>query len=130
LKLIALHQLWKCPVCKGINVKPEFVPPVTDKIIHSNSFLRNQWLIAREQLLDVTELVFIGYSFPQTDYYTEWLFRQLNLRMPKRDVHVTIVNPEYGKRGSLVSKRYDKIFKGYNVKKYSTIKEYANNANH
>ena len=125
-KLIDLHQLWKCPVCKGVKVTPEIVPPVSAKIIHSNSFIRNQWLIAREKLLDVTELVFIGYSFPPTDHYTEWLFRQLNLREGKKDLMITIVNPEYGKRGSLVSKRYDTIFKGYKIRKFSTLKDYAN----
>lgn len=94
-------------------------------MIHENSFLKNQWLIAREKLLDVNELIFIGYSFPPTDYYTEWLFRQLNFIEKRNDIKITVVNPEYGKRGSLVTKRYKTIFRGYDIIGFKSLKDYS-----
>lgn len=124
-RLIDLEKQWECRECGGKKMKPQIIPPVSNKMIHKNSFLKNQWLIAREKLLDASQLVFIGYSFPQTDYYTEWLFRQLNLIEKPHDVKITVVNPEYGKKGSSVTKRYNSIFKGYNIEHFKTLKEYS-----
>jgi NAD-dependent SIR2 family protein deacetylase len=124
-KLLGLRDLWKCNSCDGGKLRPEIIPPVSNKTIHSNSFVRDQWHIAREKLLDASELVFIGYSFPPTDYYTEWLFRQLNFIEKGHDVKITVVNPEYGKRGSIVTKRYRTIFRGREIKNFGTLKEYA-----
>lgn len=123
-KLLNLRDLWTC-VCGSKNIKPVIVPPVSEKMIYKNSFLKNQWLIALEKLLDVTELVFIGYSFPPTDYYSEWLFRQLNFIEKKKKIKITIVNPDYNKRYSVVKSRYDAIFKGYEIQHFMTLKDYA-----
>jgi hypothetical protein len=125
-KLLGIRDLWKCASCGGGKLRPEIIPPVSNKMIHSNSFIRNQWHIAREKLLDAAEIVFIGYSFPPTDYYTEWLFRQLNFIEKGHDAKITVVNPEYGKRGSVVTKRYKTIFRGREIKSYRTLKEYVN----
>jgi len=124
-KLLGLRDTWKCSTCGGGHVKPQIVPPVSNKMIHTNSFLRNQWLIAREKLLDTTELIFIGYSFPPTDYYTEWLFRQLNLIEKPHKVKITVVNPEFGKRNSIVTKRYKTLFRGHDIEGFTTLKEYS-----
>lgn len=124
-KLLGLRQTWKCSSCGGDKVKPQIVPPVSNKMIHANSFLKNQWLIAREKLLDANELVFIGYSFPPTDYYTEWLFRQLNFIETNNKPKVTVVNPEFGKRGSIVTKRYKTIFRGCEIEGFKTLMEYS-----
>ncbi|MFA6979955.1 MAG: hypothetical protein WC209_11615 [Ignavibacteriaceae bacterium] len=124
-KLLGLRDTWKCSSCGGSKLKPQIVPPVSNKMIHENSFLKNQWLIAREKLLDVHELIFIGYSFPPTDYYTEWLFRQLNFIEKRHEIKVTVVNPEFGKRGSIVTKRYKTIFKGCKIEGVKTLKEYS-----
>jgi len=108
-------------------MKVLIVPPVSDKMIYKNSFLKNQWLIAREKLLDISEIVFIGYSFPPTDYYSDWLFRQINFIEKRPELKITIVNPEYGKKGSIVTKRYNSLFKGFEIKSYKTLREYAKN---
>ena len=124
-RLLNMRETWTCSGCGSNKLKPQIVPPVSNKMIHKNSFLKNQWLIAREQLVGVNELVFIGYSFPTTDYYTEWLFRQLNFIEESHDIHITAVNPEYGKRNSIVTKKYNTIFKDYDIKSYKTLKEYS-----
>lgn len=126
-KLLGLRSLWECESCGGVKLKSHIIPPVSNKMIHKNSFLKNQWLIAREKLLDVTELIFIGYSFPPTDYYTEWLFRQLNFIEKRHDIKITVVNPEFGKRGSLITKRYNTIFRGCKLEGFKTLKEYSKN---
>lgn len=123
--LTKLRANWKCPNCDSNKVEPFIVPPVSDKMIHKNTLLRNQWLIAREQLLNTNELVFIGYSFPPTDFYTEWLFRQIYFIAERPELKVTVVNPEYGKRNSSVTKRYKSIFRNVEIEGYKTLKDYV-----
>jgi len=75
----------------------------------------------------VNELVFIGYSFPPTDHYSCWLFRQLNLMEDRKQVKIVVVNPEYGKRTSEVTKRYNSIFKKADIESYKSLREYSEN---
>lgn len=125
-RLLILHELWKgCPSCEKTYKKPYIVPPVSNKMIHKNSFLKTQWLIAREKLLSARELIFIGYSFPTTDFYTDWLFRQLNYINDRQEIKITVVNPEYGKSNSSVTKKYNSIFKGYKIDSYKTLRSYS-----
>lgn len=123
--LLNMRETWTCPECGSNKLKPLIVPPVSNKMIHKNSFLKNQWLIAREQLVGASEIIFIGYSFPTTDFYTEWLFRQLNFIEERPKIQVTVVNPDYGKINSIVTKRYNRIFKDFDIKSYKTLKEYS-----
>lgn len=124
-KLLSFHDSWKCQYCGDTHLKYYIVPPVSNKLIHKNSLLKNQWLIAREKLLDVNELIFIGYSFPPTDFYAEWLFRQIYFIDGKPNIEITIVNPDYGKKYSQVTKRYNQIFHGFKINTFKTLKEYA-----
>ena len=124
-KLTGLKDSWTCKECGESKLKPLIIPPVSNKMIHKNSFLKNQWLIARQKLLDINELIFIGYSFPPTDYFTEWLFRQIYFIEKRNNIKITIVNPEYGKRGSIVTKRYNTIFRGFEIESFKTLKEYS-----
>lgn len=126
-KLLDMMKLWKCPCCGSDQSEPVIVPPVSNKMIYKNSFLKSQWLIAAEKLLDVDHLIFIGYSFPSTDYYSEWLFRQINFIEEKPDLRITVVNPEYGKKYSQVTKRFNTIFRGYKIESFKTLKDYAIN---
>ncbi len=123
--LLNSRQLWKCPSCGNDRPKPLIVPPVSNKLINKNAFIKKLWLIAREQLTNVTDITFIGYSFPPTDFYTEWLFRQLNFIVDRPEIKITIVNPEYRKRGSAVTKRYNNLFRDYEIESYKTLKQYS-----
>lgn len=124
-RLLNMRETWKCDSCGGNQLKPQIIPPVSNKMIHENSFLKKQWMIARDQLIDTEKLIFIGYSFPPTDYYTEWLFRQLNFIENRDKLKITVVNPEYGNRKSIVTKRYNTIFKSYEIESFKTLKEYS-----
>jgi hypothetical protein len=114
----------KCERCKEES-KFFLVPPVSNKVlIHQNSFLHKLWLIAREKLAYADKIVFIGYSFPSTDFYTEWLFRQINFLVGRKP-EITIVNPEVKNKDSQVMKRYKTIFKDHKFQKFATLREYA-----
>jgi hypothetical protein len=41
-KLLTMRQTWSCSSCGANNLKPLIVPPVSNKLIHKNSFLKNQ----------------------------------------------------------------------------------------
>lgn len=114
----------KCPTCKRKRSKSFIIPPVSNKLIYKNTFLHKLWLIAREKLSYANRIVFIGYSFPVTDFYSEWLFRQIYFLIGGRFA-ITVVNPEMFKKGSVVPKRYKAIFKHCKITKYRTLADYA-----
>lgn len=114
----------KCPLCKGDRVRLFIVPPVSNKLIHKNTFLHKLWLTAREKLTYTKRIVFIGYSFAPTDFYTEWLFRQIHF-LEGIQPEIEIVNPDVFKQGSPVYKRYRAIFRNLKITRYRTLAEYA-----
>lgn len=121
---LSLDSFAKCKTCKH-PAKVFIVPPVSNKaIIHRNSFLHKLWLIARGKLPRASRLVFIGYSFPSTDFYTGWLFRQIYFLAEGRP-EITVVNPEVKKRNSEVLRRYKAIFRGHEFETFDTLREYA-----
>lgn len=120
----SLDAFCECGTCKH-RLSFFIVPPVSNKaIIHRNSFLHKLWLISREKLQYASRIVFIGYAFPSTDFYTEWLFRQIYFLAEGRP-EITVVNPEIKKKNSEVSRRYKAIFGGYKFETFNTLKEYA-----
>jgi hypothetical protein len=42
-------------------------------------------------------IIFIGYSFPPTDFYSQWLFRQVYF-LQKHRPEIVVVNPEMKKQ--------------------------------
>lgn len=113
----------KCPRCNQ-DAQRLIVPPVTNKLLYKDRFLHKLWLLAYEKLLRADRIIFIGYSFPPTDFYSEWLFRQIHyLTGGKPDI--VVVNPEMFKKGSLVSKRYKSLFRNCRITKYRTLAEFA-----
>jgi hypothetical protein len=113
-----------CNVCGSRSTKHFIVPPVSNKLIHKNSFMHQLWLIAREKLSHCQRLVFIGYTFPSTDFYSEWLFRQIYF-LAGEQPEIVVVNPEIFRKNSLVSKRYSTIFRNHEFVRYKTLEEYA-----
>lgn len=75
-----------------IRCTPFIVPPLLDKVpLLKHRTLRTIWNIARETIAEADELVFIGYSWPATDFMTEFLFRQAR---KSRSQQVTVVAPD------------------------------------
>jgi len=68
------------------------VPPILHKRITATPVIRSIWGLARNRLLTATKVFIVGFSFPPTDYYADWLLRSsLGAR---RDVEIFVVNPE------------------------------------
>jgi hypothetical protein len=79
----------RCETCKG-EVSTVLVPPLLNKPIMHSPIFRNIWSNALHALRQAQKIVIIGYSFPPTDFYTEWLFRSA---WSDPDTRVQIVNP-------------------------------------
>ena len=121
----------QCKYC-GKRLNPYIIPPTSNKInIHKETFINKIWLIARDILRYVEEIIFIGYSFPPTDYYSQWLFRQINYLYNEEDesfptTKITIVNPEMADKSSDTYKRYKRLFNGHEIKTFKTLETYVN----
>jgi hypothetical protein len=78
----------------GIESMPLIIPPVKDKkyTLFANLFI-DLWDIAKQEILSATEIIIIGYSFPQTDTKTIQLFKEA-FSGKKKLPNVVIVNPE------------------------------------
>ncbi len=129
LKRLSLSDFDGCKHC-GNKLEVYIIPPTSNKIdIYKNSFIHKQWLLVREKLRHISKLVFIGYSFPLTDFYAEWLFRQINFLIDTEkkfvQVNIDIVNPEVMNKKSTTYKRYKYIFKGHRFNFYENLKSYV-----
>jgi hypothetical protein len=114
----------KCVFCGTEGPEAVIVPPVTEKLLNRNAFLRSLWLIARDKIASAERIVFIGYSFPIGDVYSEWLFRQIHFLEGEKP-ELVVVNPEIYKPRSSVSQRYRTIFKGCEIVRCPSLAEYA-----
>ena len=129
VKDIKLDDFDKCSECGG-KLSKNIIPPTSNKIsIYKDSYMHRLWLLAREKLRFYKRLVFIGYSFPPTDFYSEWLFRQINF-LHDRDakfaiMDIDIVNPEILDKRSITYNRYYSIFKGHRIRKFNDLEEYV-----
>lgn len=126
-RLLRFLEMHKCPACGNDRGEPFIVPPTSQKFIHRGTTLHRLWLLAREQLQYCSRIVFIGYSFPATDFYSEWLFRQIYFLEGKRP-DVIVVNPEIVKPRSPVSQRYQKIFKNCIIHRFPTLERFCRDA--
>lgn len=122
-KLLRFFGMHKCPSCGNEHGKPFIVPPTSQKFIRRGTFLYKLWLLAREQLPYFRRIVFIGYSFPPTDFYSEWLFRQIYFDKERRP-DIIVVNPMIMKPKSLVAQRYQKIFRGCRINRFPTLESF------
>lgn len=61
----------------NLSFTPFIIPPILDKTgYYGNKFLRRLWFFAHECLAFSEEIVIIGYSFPETDYFARFLIRE------------------------------------------------------
>lgn len=114
----------KCPECGYERPRRMIVPPTSHKLIRKGSFLHRLWLVARNTLPRISTIIFIGYSFPATDFYSEWLFRQFRF-IDARNPEIVVVNPEMGDKNSRMWRKYSSIFPGSKITPFATLKEFA-----
>lgn len=78
----------------GLVSIPLIIPPVKNKSYdYFGDLFRNLWQKAEESLVTAEDIVLIGYSFPETDYQSDRLFKNA---FSKRNTmpRIFIVNPE------------------------------------
>ena len=124
-KLSRFTDMHKCPVCGNERPEPFIVPPTSQKFIRRGTTLHKLWLIARQQLPYCDRIVFVGYSFPVTDFYSEWLFRQIYFFKDRKLPHIIVVNPEIMKPRSRVAQRYQRIFRGCTIERFPTLERFC-----
>jgi hypothetical protein len=115
--------MFKCPACGNEQGKPFIVPPTSQKFIGRGTVLHRLWLLAREQLPSFRKIAFVGYSFPTTDFYSEWLFRQIYF-VKETPPDIIVVNPAIMKPRNPVAQRYQKIFRGCRIHKFPTLESF------
>lgn len=74
-------------------LEPIIIPPILEKDKEiKNKIFQQLWSDAKEILLKTNEIVFIGYSFPDTDFYSKKLF--IEVFSKNKNIDVTFVNPD------------------------------------
>jgi hypothetical protein len=122
--LFSAGRFDRCPACGTERPRRLIVPPTSNKLIQKSSLLHKLWLVARERLAHTSELIFIGYSFPITDSYSEWLFRQFRF-VDLPNPTIVVVNPDMYKPESRTAKRYAEIFRGCEIHRYRNLRAYV-----
>ncbi|MFT5325621.1 MAG: hypothetical protein ACI8P0_003491 [Planctomycetaceae bacterium] len=87
---------------------PYIVPPILDKTqLLKAPILNTIWNRAARRLDQATKLFFIGYSFPRTDFASEFLFRYHT----PADASIVVVNKaDSDEEQQAIKSRYDDIF--------------------
>ena len=128
-KLQRFFGMHKCPRCGNERGEPFIVPPTSQKFIRRGTLLHKLWLIAREKLPLCRRLIFVGYSFPATDFYSEWLFRQIYFIDGQRP-EIIVVNPAIMKKKSQVTQRYEQLFRGCRIHRFGTLQDFRRDGLH
>lgn len=72
----------------------------------------------------ISTAIFIGYSFPNTDFYAEWLFRQFQF-VERPNPRIVVVNPEMNDESSRTWQKYHSVFQGYEITAFETLKDFS-----
>lgn len=114
----------KCPECEAERPRRMIVPPTSQKLIRKGSFLHRLWLIAMHTLPRISTAIFIGYSFPDTDFYAEWLFRLFQF-VEGPNPRIVVVNPEMSNESSRTWQKYHSVFQGCEITAFETLKDFS-----
>lgn len=113
----------KCFHCFEICTKL-IIPPTLKKSINDVPFIRNQWNIAKEVILNASKIVIWGYNLPPTDFYSEWLL--MKSKKNKSLKEIILINPNRDHRKNF-KELFNKIGMDVQYSEYNYFKEYINN---
>ncbi|XDD45239.1 hypothetical protein AB3N60_10980 [Leptospira sp. WS39.C2] len=85
-----MNSPYKCGECHE-QISVMIIPPVLNKSYNLFPVIRKIWNIAARDIEITNHLIIWGYSLPPTDFYSDWLFRQI--RKGKRLESITIIDP-------------------------------------
>lgn len=98
------------------------VPPIlSKKEFYANTLFQNIWYTAKEAISHAKEIYVIGYSFPATDFFAEFLFRQSIANRPSEGRKIIIINKS--NNDCWYRKRVENIFQGceFEYKQIDTV---------
>lgn len=107
-----LRKKYLC--CPDFSLEPLIVPPTWMKD-YNNRSLGDIWSVATRQLADATMVLFLGYSFSESDYQIRYLFnRALHMRSGTPWAKVVVVNRSIDKVLPTYKRFFGKVesFKG------------------
>lgn len=97
---------------------PIIIPPVFDKsMLGGNSIFRLIWSKAFNLLNSAKIVIFIGYSFPDTDFTVINLFKEALYNKPDKNIYIINKGSDINRRELLIS-RYKTILAQYSDKNF------------
>lgn len=114
--ILALDALWNLQNKYGKSITPAIIPPTYSKLA-GQEWLRDIWKTAFYALLKAQKVIFVGYSFPQTDGFMRAMIQgAMAMRASNQlpEIHVIDSDP-------ITLKRYKELF-GAEVKKEYPMK--------
>ncbi|MFZ5598616.1 MAG: hypothetical protein ACOY35_03495 [Bacillota bacterium] len=105
------------------------IPPTLMKNYQSIPFIPQLWQQARQALQLASEIIVIGYSFPTTDFRSNWMFRKAmvdNKSLKK----VTIVDTAEGYAREALLIKHKSIFRVDHLAFYHDISEFTGTLEH
>ncbi len=111
-----------CPRCKQTKYYLErlLIPPLLNKN-YTDREMNYLWLEAQRSLGKIREIVIIGYSLPLTDFASETLLRTGTFWETRKNLPVTIVDPDPKKE---VKRRFSRIFNPDKIQMKASLDEY------
>jgi NAD-dependent SIR2 family protein deacetylase len=110
-----------CPRCKQPGyLERLLIPPLLNKN-YTDRDMNYLWLEAQRSLSNIEEVVIIGYSLPPTDFASETLLRTGTLWATRKNLPVTIVDPDPKEE---VKTRFSRIFNPNKIEMKASLDEY------
>ena len=109
--VFALDAMFALRSRYGMDFVPAIIPPTYAKL-RSETWLQRIWAGAREALSSANSLVFIGYSFPESDGFMRSMFAAGLAHRSTRELSVLAIDPE---PSETVFDKYKKVFKPLNL---------------
>lgn len=100
------------------------IPPTLMKNYQSIPFIPTLWHQAREVLKQASEIIVIGYSFPATDFRSNWMFRKAmvdNNNLKK----VIIIDSADGYQKETLLAKHKSIFRVNHLDFYNNISDFT-----
>ncbi|RYD04707.1 hypothetical protein N752_12310 [Desulforamulus aquiferis] len=104
------------------------IPPTLMKNYQSIPFIPELWRQAREALTRAREIIVIGYSFPTTDFRSNWMFRKAMVHNDALE-KVVIIDAAEGYQLETLLAKHRSIFRMQELKFYPSISKYTEELN-
>lgn len=105
------------------------IPPTLIKNYQSIPFIPDLWQEAKQRLEQAAEIIVIGYSFPTTDFRSNWMFRKAITQNSKLQ-RVVVIDSAVGYQLETLLSKHKSIFRVKELDYYPSINEFADKLLH